>query len=58
MLEHRPEINERRSAMKEQPTNLRRYFTHYRSGKKYDAYDYGHKAWPIGASAADRKQNK
>ncbi|HWG17463.1 MAG TPA: hypothetical protein VN678_06340 [Acidobacteriaceae bacterium] len=44
--------------MKEQPTNLRRYFTHYRSGKKYDAYDYGHKAWPIGASAADRKQNK
>jgi hypothetical protein len=28
--------------------NLRRYFKHYRTGVVYDAYDYGHKAWPIG----------
>ena len=30
--------------------NLRRYFKHYRTGVVYDAYDYGHKAWPIGKS--------
>jgi len=44
--------------MKQQETNLRRYFTHYRSGKRYDAYDYGYKAWPIGASSENRKHNK
>jgi hypothetical protein len=27
-----------------------RYFKHWRSGKVYDAWDYGHKAWPIGRS--------
>ena len=27
---------------------FRRYFKHSRTGKVYDAYDYGHKAWPIG----------
>jgi hypothetical protein len=44
--------------MKNQETTLRRYFTHYRNGKRYDAQDYGHKAWPIGASPSNRKHNK
>jgi hypothetical protein len=26
----------------------RRFFRHYRNGKVYDAYDYGHRGWPIG----------
>jgi hypothetical protein len=30
--------------------NFRRYFIHWRNGRKYDAYDYGLKAWPIGRS--------
>ena len=32
--------------------SFRRSFTHWRSGKKYDARDYGHKAWPIGSTGA------
>ena len=28
----------------------RRYFKHYLNGKTYDAFAYGHKAWPIGKS--------
>jgi len=24
-----------------------RYFTHWRSGKKYDAHDYGYCVWPF-----------
>jgi hypothetical protein len=27
---------------------FRRYFKHYRTGKVYDAWKYGHKGWPIG----------
>ncbi|WP_301335743.1 hypothetical protein [Bdellovibrio bacteriovorus] len=27
---------------------FRRYFKHWRSGKTYDAWDYGYKSWPIG----------
>ena len=27
-----------------------RFFTHYVTGKVYDAWEYGHKAWPIGRS--------
>lgn len=26
-----------------------RFFTHWRTGVVYDAWDYGYKAWPIGA---------
>jgi hypothetical protein len=36
---------------KSKGTLFRRTFTHWRSGKKYDARDYGHKAWPIGGKA-------
>jgi hypothetical protein len=25
-----------------------RYYKHWRSGQVYDAWDYGHKAWPLG----------
>lgn len=25
-----------------------RYFKHYRTGVVYDAWSYGHKAWPFG----------
>lgn len=24
-----------------------RFFTHWRSGRRYDAWDYGYKAWPF-----------
>lgn len=34
--------------------NFRRYFTHWRTGKVYDAWDYGHRSWPIGAGARGR----
>ncbi|HET7208161.1 MAG TPA: hypothetical protein VFI95_16415 [Terriglobales bacterium] len=35
---------------KEKGTTFRRFFIHWRSGKRYDAWDYGHKAWPLGRS--------
>ncbi|MGO9402588.1 MAG: hypothetical protein ACLPVW_03855 [Terriglobales bacterium] len=38
---------------KSKGTQFRRIFTHWRNGRKYDARDYGHEAWPIG-----RKQGK
>lgn len=29
-----------------------RFFTHWRSGKVMDAWEYGYKAWPIGGKRA------
>jgi hypothetical protein len=33
---------------KNKGTSFVTYFTHYRSGKKMYARDYGYKAWPFG----------
>jgi hypothetical protein len=33
--------------MKKGKRTFSRYFTHWRSGKRYDAADYGYKAWPF-----------
>lgn len=41
---------------KQQPSqntgqSFSRFFTHWRSGKILDAWEYGYKAWPIGGKA-------
>lgn len=39
-----------KSAACREPRNgrYRAYFTHYRTGKRYYAADYGYRGWPIG----------
>lgn len=35
-----------------------RFFTHYRTGKRMDAWEYGYKCWPFSTSNRRRRRPK